>query len=64
MSTPKRAAEQYRAGNLESARMILENIAKCGGDSVLAQWARLVVARSEAPPDDAEAGPLFAGRAA
>lgn len=44
--------------------MILENIAKCGGDSVLAQWARLVVARSEAPPDDAEAGPLFAGRAA
>ena len=59
-----RAADFYRAGNLESARAILENIPRYGGEEAAqVVWARLVIGRDQAPPEDAECGPLFGGEA-
>ena len=60
MSTAKRAADRYRAANETCARVILADIQRYGGPgSLMAIWARLVIERSQAPPADAEAGPLF-----
>jgi hypothetical protein len=51
----------YAQANLEAARVILADIERYGGESAgLVQWARLIVKRTEAPPADWEAGPLFA----
>jgi hypothetical protein len=51
--------QQYQATNLEVARLILSDVALHGGpDSLMAQWARLVIEKSN--PQDAECGPLFA----
>ncbi len=64
MKSPKGVADHYRRGNLESARVILQNIAKHGGeDAALVEWARVVISREQARPDDREAGPLFGGNA-
>ena len=42
MATKPPHADKYRAGNLEAAGAILENIAKYGGeDAMLVRWARL-----------------------
>ena len=55
----------YRQQNEMAARLILCDLERYGGaDSLMGQWARLIVGRIEAPPADAEAGPLFSGRMA
>ena len=60
MSAPKRAADHYRAANETCARVILADVQRYGGpDSLMVVWARLVIERNQAPPADAEAGPLF-----
>jgi hypothetical protein len=60
MTEPKRAAEHYAAGNLEAARLIQADVARYGGpDSLMARWAEMVIERSEAPPENWEAGELF-----
>jgi hypothetical protein len=58
MSAAKRAVEHYRAGNLEAARIIANDPAKYAG--LPPEWARLVLSRAEALPEDRAAGPLFA----
>jgi hypothetical protein len=55
MATPKRAADYYRAGNLECARIIAAEPERYGG--LLAEWAELVIEKSK--PRDRECGPLF-----
>ena len=61
----KRKVEQYTTGNLEAARLILADVERYGGpDSLMGQWAKLIVGRIEAPPADAECGPLFRQAAA
>jgi hypothetical protein len=58
--TAKRAADHYRAGNLEVATVVLADPERYGGETAgLVQWARLFISRVEAPPADWEAGPLF-----
>jgi hypothetical protein len=47
MDTMKRVEAAYRRGNLEAAGVILEDIAKYGGESSgLVKWARLVAHRT------------------
>ena len=65
MSKAKRAVEHYRTSNLEAAHIILADVQRYGGpDSLMATWAKLFIERIEARPEDREAGPLFAQRAA
>ena len=65
MMTPKKTVDFYRDQNEQAARLILADVARYGGpDSLMGQWAALIVGRIEAPPADWEAGPLFAGKAA
>lgn len=58
--TAKRGTRLYAVGNLEVAGLILAAEAKYGGETAgLVAWERMVLARAEASPLDAEAGPLF-----
>jgi hypothetical protein len=53
--TVSRARAGYQKQNLEAAGIILQRIAKYGGDqAALVQWARSVLT-----PKDAECGRLF-----
>jgi hypothetical protein len=59
--TARRGRQFYGAANETCARLILADVAKYGGEtSLMATWARLVVAKG-APT---VRGPLFAQRAA
>jgi hypothetical protein len=50
--------DAYRTGNLESARLILQDVERSGGpESLAVRWALMVMAK--AAPQDTEAGPLF-----
>ena len=61
MAAKLRAADHYRAANDQAANLILENVQRYGGpDSLMVQWARLVVARAVPKIE----GPLFERRAA
>jgi hypothetical protein len=61
MTTPKSVAGQYRAANETCARLVLADLARYGGpDSLMGQWARLIVERAQPTIK----GPLFAQGAA
>lgn len=62
MTANQRHMERYRAGNEEAARIIAADPAKYPG--VMQEWAGAVLVKVTTPPADAEAGPLFKGRAA
>jgi hypothetical protein len=64
MARPRRTADHYRAVNELCARIIAADPAKYQPGSLPAMFALLVLSRVEAPPADAEAGPLFRQRAA
>jgi len=60
--TAKRATAQYDAANLAAAAIVLEDVAKYGGEqAALVQWARTIMAQV---PVDVAPGPLFAEVAA
>jgi hypothetical protein len=62
MPKPKSVSECYAADNLEAARIIAADPGRYPG--IMQTWAALIIERTEAPPADWEAGPLFAQRAA
>jgi hypothetical protein len=58
MTTAKlRTSERYATQNEAAARAILADPDRYPG--LPAIWARMYLSRVEAPPEDAEAGPLF-----
>jgi hypothetical protein len=58
MSKAQRAADRYRQQNEMCARIILSDPDRYPGLPQV--WAKQFIERSEAPPEDAKAGPLFA----
>jgi len=48
VTSNRRKADLYRAGNIEAAEIILADIHRYGGDeSLMVRWARCVIADSE-----------------
>lgn len=56
MTTPKKAADCYRADNETCARLVLADLERYGGpDSLMCQWARVIIERAQPTIK----GPLF-----
>jgi hypothetical protein len=56
----KKSASGYGQQNRRAAEIIMKDPERYGGpESLMVQWALLVLSRVGAPPADAEAGPLF-----